>query len=52
MKDHPDVIPVVEPRNVDDFLDNRVSIWISWIAPKVEFLLTDTVFNSLQTAMQ
>jgi hypothetical protein len=52
MKDNPDVIPVIEPRDVDDFLDNGVSIWISWTPPKVGFLLTGMVLSSLQMAMQ
>jgi hypothetical protein len=41
MKDNPVGIPVLEPRDVDGFLDNSVSIRMSWTPPKVQFLLTD-----------
>ena len=41
MKDNPGVIPVVEPRNVDDILETRVLKWISCLPAKVKFLLTD-----------
>jgi hypothetical protein len=30
MKDNPVVVPVLEPRDIDNFLDNGVSIWIMW----------------------
>jgi len=52
MKDNPVVILAIEPRDVDDFLDNGVSIWMSWMSPKVEFLLTDMVLSWLQMATQ
>ena len=52
MKDNPVVIPVLEPRDVDNFLDNGVSIWISWMSPKVEFLLIDMVLSPLQMEVQ
>ena len=48
MKDNPVVINVLEPYGVDDFLDNGVSIYISWMSPKVEFLLIDMVLSSPQ----
>ena len=41
MKDNTVIIPVIEPRDVDNFLDNGVSIWILWNPPEIEFLLTD-----------
>ena len=52
MKDNPVVIRVIKPRDVNDFLDNGVLIWISWTPPKVEFLLTDMALSSLKIAMQ
>ena len=52
MKDNPVVILIFEPYDVDDFLDNGVSVWISWMPPKVEILLTDMIISSLQMAMQ
>ena len=52
MKDNPVVILVLEPREVDNFLNNGVSIWISWTPPKVKFLLTDMALSSLQIAVQ
>ena len=52
LKDNPVVISVIEPRDVDNFLDNGVSIWIFWNPPEIEFLLTDMVISPLQMAMK
>jgi len=54
MKDNPVVVPVFEPHDVDDFLDNGMSVWKSWMPPpsKVRFLLDNMVLSSLQMAMQ
>ena len=38
MKDNADVILVLKPRVIDNFLDYGVSIWITWAPAKVEFL--------------
>jgi hypothetical protein len=38
MKDNADVIFVLEPRDIDSFLDYGVSIWITWAPAKVEIL--------------
>jgi hypothetical protein len=35
---NPDIVLVLEPRKIDNFLDNGMSIWISWTLAKVEIL--------------
>jgi hypothetical protein len=38
MKDNTDVDLVPEPRDIDNFLDYGVSIWITWLPAKIELL--------------
>jgi hypothetical protein len=38
MKDNADVVLVLEPRDIDNFLDYGMSIWITWALAKVEIL--------------
>jgi hypothetical protein len=38
MEDNADVVLVREPRDIDNFLDYGVSIWITWAPAKVEIL--------------
>jgi hypothetical protein len=38
MKDNADVVLVLEPHDIDNFLDNGVSIWITWAPAKINFL--------------
>jgi hypothetical protein len=38
MKDNADVVLVLEPRDIDNFLNYGVSIWITWALAEVEFL--------------
>jgi hypothetical protein len=38
MKDNADVVRVLEPRDIDNFLDYGVSIWITWAPVKIELL--------------
>ena len=38
MKDNADVVLVLKPGDIDNFLDYGVSIWITWGVAKVEIL--------------
>jgi hypothetical protein len=38
MKDDADVVLVLEPRDIDNFLDYGVSIWMTWAPAKIELL--------------
>jgi len=38
MKDNPVVLLILEPREIDDSLDNGMSIWIVWRPANVGFL--------------
>jgi hypothetical protein len=35
---NPDIVLVLEPSKIDNFLDNGMSIWILWTPAKVEIL--------------
>ena len=38
MKDHANVVLVLEPHDIDNFLDYGVSIWMTWEVARVEIL--------------
>jgi hypothetical protein len=38
MKDNADVVLVPEPRDIDNFLDYGVSIWITRVPAKIDLL--------------
>ena len=38
IKDNADVVLVLKPRFIDNFLDYGVSIWITWAPVKIELL--------------
>jgi len=38
MKGNADVVVVLEPHDIDNFLDYGVSIWIAWTLAEVELL--------------
>ena len=38
MKDNADITLVLEPHNIDSFLDYGVSIWMTWTLARVEIL--------------
>jgi hypothetical protein len=38
MKENADVVLVLEPRDIDSFLDHGASIWIVWALAKIEIL--------------
>ena len=39
MEENPVVVLVLEPRDIDGFLDNGMSIWMMWIpGANIEFL--------------
>jgi hypothetical protein len=42
MKDNADVILVLEPRDIDNFLNYGVSIWITWALAKVEISVNES----------
>ncbi len=38
MKGNPDVVLSLEPHVIDNFLDNGVSKWITWVPANIEIL--------------
>jgi len=42
MKDNADVVLVLEPHDIDNFLDYGVSIWITWAPAKINFLMNES----------
>jgi hypothetical protein len=38
MKDNANIALVLEPRDIDNFLDYGVSIWMTWAPAKIELL--------------
>ena len=38
MKDNADVVLVLEPRDIDNFLDYGVLIWMMWAPARIELL--------------
>ena len=38
IKDDTNVVLVLEPHDIDNFLNYRVSIWVTWAPAKIEFL--------------
>jgi hypothetical protein len=38
MEDNADIVLILEPRDIDNFLDYGVSIWMMWAPAKIELL--------------